>query len=120
MRYVEGSDSRSVLAEEGRSSPRVPSRSSTQVASASTPPTSTASCTATSSPATSLSRAPGRREHVYLTDFGLTKRAERRAEAHEAGQFLGTIDYVAPEQIEGRKMDGRADRLARRASSTSA
>src|SRR3954466_12371295 len=49
-------------------------------------------------------------EHCYLTDFGLTKRtmAETRA-LTAAGQFLGTVDYVAPEQIEGRDQDGRVD-----------
>src|SRR3954465_1858509 len=49
-------------------------------------------------------------EHCYLTDFGLTKRtmAETRA-LTAAGQFLGTVDYVAPEQLEGRDQDGRVD-----------
>jgi tRNA A-37 threonylcarbamoyl transferase component Bud32 len=47
------------------------------------------------------------KEHVYLADFGLTK---RRGEARtpEPGLF-GTIDYVAPEQIRGDDVDGRAD-----------
>jgi DNA-binding beta-propeller fold protein YncE/tRNA A-37 threonylcarbamoyl transferase component Bud32 len=46
-------------------------------------------------------------EHVYLADFGLTKRlGEPRAV--EPG-LLGTIDYVAPEQIRGDEVDGRAD-----------
>jgi YVTN family beta-propeller protein len=50
--------------------------------------------------------------HFYLTDFGLTKRASATAVSAaltRTGQFLGTIDYVAPEQIEGREVDGRAD-----------
>ena len=47
------------------------------------------------------------RGHVYLADFGLTKRlAEPRAV--ERGLF-GTIDYIAPEQIRGEEVDGRAD-----------
>jgi DNA-binding beta-propeller fold protein YncE len=47
------------------------------------------------------------RGHVYLTDFGLTKRlAEPRMV--EPGLF-GTIDYVAPEQIRGDGVDRRAD-----------
>jgi YVTN family beta-propeller protein len=47
------------------------------------------------------------KEHVYLADFGLTKRV---GEGHtvEPGLF-GTIDYIAPEQIRGEDVDGRAD-----------
>src|SRR3954469_15668025 len=52
-------------------------------------------------------------QRCYLTDFGLTKRAsEDTAQLTAAGQFLGTLDYVAPEQIEGRPTDGRADQYA--------
>src|ERR1019366_1022423 len=48
----------------------------------------------------------------YLTDFGLTKRAtpsDVSAAPTRTGQFLGTVDYVAPEQIEGAEIDGRVD-----------
>ena len=48
-------------------------------------------------------------EHVYLADFGLTKHALSRSGITQTGEFLGTIDYVAPEQIEGRHVDGRTD-----------
>lgn len=47
--------------------------------------------------------------HVYLTDFGLTKRATSATGVTTAGHFLGTLDYVAPEQIRGEDVDGRAD-----------
>jgi len=47
------------------------------------------------------------KEHVYLADFGLTKRIEE-GRTVEPGLF-GTIDYVAPEQIRGDEIDGRAD-----------
>ena len=40
-------------------------------------------------------------DHVYITDFGLTKRAQSLSGFTVAAQMLGTIDYVAPEQIEG-------------------
>ena len=29
-----------------------------------------------------------------------------------AGQFVGTLDYIAPEQIEGQRIDGRADQYS--------
>src|SRR3954470_11182807 len=52
-------------------------------------------------------------QRVYLADFGLSKRASSDSmQLTEAGQFLGTVDYVAPEQIEGRPVDGRADQYA--------
>jgi serine/threonine protein kinase len=47
--------------------------------------------------------------HVYLTDFGLAKRAETAAGLTGADQVLGTVDYVAPEQIEGSEPDARGD-----------
>ena len=49
------------------------------------------------------------RDRVYLTDFGLTKHAASTSALTRTGQFVGTIDYVAPEQIEGRQVDGGAD-----------
>ncbi len=48
-------------------------------------------------------------DHVYLSDFGLTKRALSVSGLTETGQLVGTIDYVAPEQIKGDPVDGRAD-----------
>ncbi|HET7677315.1 MAG TPA: serine/threonine-protein kinase, partial [Candidatus Limnocylindrales bacterium] len=51
-------------------------------------------------------------DHVYLTDFGLTKRRDSRSGLTQAGSFLGSLDYIAPEQIEGREVDGRADLYA--------
>ena len=47
-------------------------------------------------------------DHVYLTDFGISKLAQS-AGLTVTGQILGTLDYAAPEQIEGREVDGRAD-----------
>jgi serine/threonine-protein kinase len=50
------------------------------------------------------------RDLVYLSDFGLTKRLEGESGAlTRTGQFVGTVDYVAPEQIEDKPIDGRTD-----------
>ena len=46
---------------------------------------------------------------AYLADFGLTKHLESRSGITASGQFVGTIDYMSPEQIEGREVDGRTD-----------
>jgi predicted Ser/Thr protein kinase len=57
-------------------------------------------------PANILVAEPG--EHAYLCDFGLAKRASSQGMTR-TGSFLGSVDYCAPEQIEGRPLDGRAD-----------
>src|SRR5207237_24768 len=50
-----------------------------------------------------------RSDHAYLTDFGITKRREAGTEFTKTGDFLGSVDYAAPEQIRGERVDGRAD-----------
>ncbi|MCW2935432.1 MAG: serine/threonine protein kinase [Actinomycetia bacterium] len=55
---------------------------------------------------------PGRPEHAYLSDFGLTKAASGATGLTVTGMFLGTPDFCAPEQITGRPLDGRADQYA--------
>src|SRR6266568_4332984 len=51
-------------------------------------------------------------DHVYLADFGITKHAMSRSGLTSTGQFLGTIDYVAPEQIRGLSVLGQADQYS--------
>jgi class 3 adenylate cyclase len=46
-------------------------------------------------------------EHAYLTDFGITKQLS--GVSTDTGRVMGTLDYLAPEQIRGEKVDGRAD-----------
>jgi YVTN family beta-propeller protein len=50
--------------------------------------------------------------HAYLADFGLTRRVGGARRLTVSGQVLGTIDYVAPEQVEGGPVDGRADQYS--------
>jgi serine/threonine protein kinase len=49
-------------------------------------------------------------DHVYLTDFGISR--QTRAAGLTGGEFLGTAEYAAPEQIERATVDGRADQYA--------
>jgi len=55
---------------------------------------------------------PHQPDHVYLSDFGLSKASLSATDLTGTGQFLGTVDYCAPEQIEGRVVDGRADQYS--------
>jgi YVTN family beta-propeller protein len=49
------------------------------------------------------------REHCYLGDFGLTKRTGSLSGVSVAGEIVGTLEYVAPEQITGDPLDERSD-----------
>jgi serine/threonine-protein kinase len=50
-------------------------------------------------------------DRVYLTDFGVAKQTSTRG-LTKTGYFLGTFEYAAPEQIEGKGVDGRTDQYA--------
>jgi predicted Ser/Thr protein kinase len=50
----------------------------------------------------------GADDHAYLADFGLTQ-ASDEVSLTETGQFIGTIDYVAPEQVQGIGASARSD-----------
>ena len=51
-------------------------------------------------------------EHYYLSDFGITKIVSSGRSLTSTGQIVGTIDYIAPEQIQGKPVDARADLYA--------
>jgi hypothetical protein len=59
-----------------------------------------------------LETRSGRPDHVYLTDFGVSKAALDASGLTGTGQFIGTVDYAAPEQIQGWHVDGRTDQYA--------
>jgi WD40 repeat protein/tRNA A-37 threonylcarbamoyl transferase component Bud32 len=56
--------------------------------------------------------ARDRHDHVYLSDFGLSKWSLQNTGLTDTGTFLGTVDYSAPEQIEGKAVDGRSDQYS--------
>jgi serine/threonine protein kinase len=51
-------------------------------------------------------------EHLYLADFGISRLGMERNGLTLTGQFLGTVDYVAPEQISGPSVYGSADQYS--------
>ena len=60
-------------------------------------------------PANILITGEGPNEQIYLTDFGLTKKLGSPGSLTRTGAWVGTADYVAPEQIQGGAVDGRTD-----------
>jgi predicted Ser/Thr protein kinase len=48
-------------------------------------------------------------EHAYITDFGVARNVAETSGLTKTGRFIGTLDYVAPEQISGAKVDARSD-----------
>ena len=51
-------------------------------------------------------------DHCYLTDFGLTRDTAELRRLTRPGEFVGTIDYAAPEQIQGYEAEGAVDQYA--------
>jgi eukaryotic-like serine/threonine-protein kinase len=113
MRFVQGGDLRRVLAREGALAPDRAAGFISPVASALDAAHRAGLVHRDVKPANILVDAsPGRPDHVYLSDFGVSKGATASVSLTGAGQFLGTPDYSAPEQIQGRAVDGRADQYA--------
>ncbi len=109
MRFVEGTDLRSLIAAEERLDPLRAAGVMAQVASALEAAHERGLVHRDVKPANVLVAARGGGEHVYLTDFGLTKRSASESGLTSAGEWVGTLDYVAPEQLRGDPVDGRAD-----------
>jgi serine/threonine-protein kinase len=112
MRYVEGTDLRTLLAEDGPLEPRRALDVVGQVASALDVAHERGLVHRDVKPGNVLITSEGGREHIYLSDFGLTKETSSESGLTETGQFVGTADYVAPEQIDRRPVDGRADQYS--------
>lgn len=51
-------------------------------------------------------------DHAYLSDFGLTKALESTSALTRSGSWMGTLEYIAPEQVAGREVTPAADRYA--------
>lgn len=114
MRFVDGVDLSSMIASEGKLEPARTARIVAQVASALDAAHEAGLVHRDVKPSNVLlpARGAGRGEHAYLGDFGLTKRVLSESGVTGSSAFLGTIAYVAPEQIEGKAVDARADQYS--------
>jgi DNA-binding beta-propeller fold protein YncE len=106
MRYVDGDDVRTLVREHGVLAPERAAAIVAQAAAALDAIHAEAFVHRDVKPANLLLAAG---DHVYLTDFGLMKHVRSRSGATRTGHWVGTLDYVAPEQIRGGRVDARAD-----------
>ncbi len=109
MRFVEGTDMRALIAQEGRLEPRRGAAIVDAVGQALDAAHAHGLVHRDVKPANILIATAGAREHPYLSDFGLSRHIEGSQGLTGTGAFLGTIDYVAPEQARGDPIDARAD-----------
>jgi len=115
MRFVRGGDVRSLVGQFGPLPPGRVAEITSQVASALDAAHGRGLVHRDVKPANMLldaSSGAGRPDHVYLSDFGLSKGSLQASGLTGTGTFLGTLDYISPEQIEGKPVDGRADEYA--------
>jgi len=106
MRYVDGPDMRALVRAAGGLDPERAAQIVAQVGAALDAAHGHGLVHRDVKPANVLIDA---QEHAYLTDFGLTKRLASTADQSRSGGWVGTLGYVAPEQIRGERVDARTD-----------
>jgi protein kinase-like protein len=109
MRYVSGSDLGKRLAREGRLEPAVAADLIAQVGNGLDAIHAAGLVHRDVKPANVLLSGGKGSEHAYITDFGVARNVATNSGLTQTGRFVGTLDYVAPEQISGGEIDARAD-----------
>jgi pSer/pThr/pTyr-binding forkhead associated (FHA) protein len=106
MRLVEGTDARALIAAEGRIEPLRAARIVRQVGAALDAAHARGMLHRDVKPSNVLL---ARGDHVYLSDFGLAKRADSAGGLTRHGTIVARAEYVSPEQILNQRVDARAD-----------
>jgi len=109
MRYVDGTDLRSLLTVEHRLDPGRAVAILSQVGDALDEAHRHGLIHRDVKPANILLRRRDATEHAYLTDFGITKERTAASDLTRTGFAMGTADFIAPEQARGADVDERAD-----------
>jgi hypothetical protein len=109
MRYVAGSDLSKRLAGEGRMGPARAVALIAQLGNGLDAIHAAGLVHRDVKPANVLLSGEEGAEHAYITDFGVARNVATQSGLTQTGRFVGTLDYVAPEQISGAEVDARAD-----------
>ncbi|HWO15811.1 MAG TPA: serine/threonine-protein kinase [Solirubrobacterales bacterium] len=109
MRYVAGSDLARRVAREGRLEPAEAAALIAQVGNGLDAIHAAGLVHRDVKPANVLLSGDEGAEHAYITDFGVARNVATNSGITQTGRFVGTLDYVAPEQISGGEVDARAD-----------
>ncbi|HEX3324523.1 MAG TPA: serine/threonine-protein kinase [Solirubrobacterales bacterium] len=109
MRYVAGADLARRLAGEGRLEPAVAVELIAQVGNGLDAIHAAGLVHRDVKPANVLLSGGEGVEHAYITDFGVARNVSTESGLTQTGRFVGTLDYVAPEQISGGTIDARTD-----------
>jgi serine/threonine-protein kinase len=109
MRYVEGTDLKAMIGRQGALEPKLAAKVLAQVCAALDAAHARGLVHRDIKPGNVLIAGSDTEPHAYLTDFGLTKQASSQGGMTKTGMFVGTLDYIAPEQLQGKPVDARAD-----------
>ncbi|HEX5928204.1 MAG TPA: serine/threonine-protein kinase [Solirubrobacterales bacterium] len=109
MRFVSGSDLNRRLAEGGRLEPQRAVALTAQIADGLDAIHAAGLVHRDVKPANVLLSGGEGSEHAYITDFGVARNVATASGLTQTGRFVGTLDYVAPEQISGGTVDARVD-----------
>jgi serine/threonine protein kinase len=109
MRFVAGADLARRLVREGRLAPEVAVELIAQIGNGLDAIHTAGLVHRDVKPANVLLSGGEDSDHAYITDFGVARNVATESGLTQTGRFVGTLDYVAPEQISGGTVDARVD-----------